>query len=318
MSILLLMQTRDRVTAQEIADLLEVSVRTVYRDMESLSAAGIPVYGEPGHDGGYRLLGGFRTRLNGLTGAEAESLFLAGLPGAAADLGLGPVVTAAHLKVLSALPEELRDRAGRIGARFHLDSATWYGEREATPHLTEVADAVWNERRLHIGYLRWAQPHAVTRTVDPLGLVLKAGQWYLVAAVAGRVRTYRISRIFQLRVLGESAVRPAEFDLGAYWADYLTGFESRRHRGTATLRLSAAVFDGLPGYFDSAVVRAARVSAGEPDAYGRREVRIPIESVRRAVPEILGLGAGAEVLAPQDLRERIAEHVAEMARIYLG
>src|SRR5882724_8126013 len=140
-SLLLLLQTRDRMTAQELADELVVSVRTVYRDVESLSTAGIPVYGEAGHDGGYRLLDGYRTRLTGLTVAEAESLFLTGIPAAAADLGLGAAVTAAQLKLMAALPAELRDRAGQVAERFHLDAPSWYRDAEHVPHLTAVANA---------------------------------------------------------------------------------------------------------------------------------------------------------------------------------
>lgn len=228
------------------------------------------------------------------------------------------MVTATQLKVLSALPPELRDRAGRIAARFHLDSAGWYSEQEAAPHLTMVANAVWNSRRLQLRYLRWAEPHVVTRTVDPLGLVLKAGQWYLVAGVDGRVRTYRISRIIDLRVLDESAERPEEFELTGYWREYLTSFDERRLGQQAVLRLSPLVFDGLPGYFEPAVVRAARAGAGAPDEHGWREVTFPIESVDRAVPDVLRLGAGAEVLTPIELRDRIAEHAAAMVRTYLS
>ncbi len=318
MSILLLLQTRDRVTAQELAEQLEVSVRTVYRDMESLSAAGIPVYGESGHEGGYRLLGGFRTRLNGMTADEADSLFLTGLPGAAADLGLSSVVTAAQLKVLSALPPELRDRAGRISERFHLDAAGWYREPESAPHLTTVANAVWAQQRLRLRYLRWAQPHVVDRTMDPLGLVLKGGQWYLVGSVNGRASTYRISRIVEVKVVDETASRPEDFDLIGYWRKYLSEFDERRLRETATLRVSPLVFDELPRYFEPAVVRAAQASAGEPDAEGWREIALPMESVEWSLPEILRLGSGAEAMGPKELRDRIAGHAAAMASRYRG
>jgi predicted DNA-binding transcriptional regulator YafY len=174
-SILLLLQTRDRMTAQELADELEVSVRTIYRDIESLSAAGVPLYGEAGHDGGYQLLNGYRTRLTGLTAGEAESLFLTGIPTAAADLGLGATVTAAQLKLMAALPPELRDRAGRIAERFHLDAPSWYRDSDDTPHLNTVAAAVWNQQTVKMHYMRWAEPYEITRVVQPHGLVLKAG-----------------------------------------------------------------------------------------------------------------------------------------------
>ncbi|MFE3188337.1 helix-turn-helix transcriptional regulator [Nocardia sp. NPDC059240] len=316
MSILLLLQTRDRVTAQELAEQLEVSVRTVYRDMESLSAAGIPVYGDPGHEGGYRLVDGFRARLNLLTADEAESLFLSGLPGAAADLGLGAIVTAANLKVMTALPPELRDRAGRVAERFHLDAPGWYTAAEPTPYLTTVADAVWNERALRFNYIRWATPHLVTRTTEPLGLILKSGNWYLVGHLDDRLRTYRISRIMELQVLDAPFTRPPDFDLAAYWAGYLESFDQRRHRDSARVRLNPETFDRLPELLDAASAQAAQDSATAQAPDGYYEVRLPIESLDRAVPDILRLGAGAEVLAPEELRCRVAAEAAEMARRY--
>ncbi|MEU5849508.1 helix-turn-helix transcriptional regulator [Saccharopolyspora shandongensis] len=316
LSILLLLQTRGRATAQELADELEVSVRTIYRDVESLSAAGVPLYGEPGHDGGYRLLDGFRTRLTGLTTDEAESLVLTGLPAAAAELGLGAVVAAAQLKLMAALPAELRDRAERITGRFHLDAPAWYRGADRTPHLTEVADAVWNNCVVRMRYLRWAEPHETTRIVQPYGLVLKAGHWYLVAGAAERIRTYRISRIVDLHVLDERFTRPAGFDLAAYWQAYLEQFDARRHRGEAIIRLSAQVLDRLPHLVEPAVAQAALRTAGTPDADGWTRVTIPIESADQALPELLKLGADAEVLAPAELRERLTTTLDALNRIY--
>src|SRR5215468_4881656 len=150
LSLLLLLQARGRMTAGQLAEELEVSVRTIYRDVDSLHSAGVPLYGEAGPEGGYQLLNGYRTRLTGLTEAEAESLFLAGLPGPAAELGLGAVVAAAQLKLMAALPAELRDRAGRISGRFHLDAPSWYRHADEAPHLAAVADAVWDERVIEV------------------------------------------------------------------------------------------------------------------------------------------------------------------------
>ncbi|MGY5013455.1 HTH domain-containing protein [Streptomyces sp. 900105755] len=162
-AILLLLQTRGRMTAAQLAAELEVSVRTVYRDVEALGAAGVPLYGDAGHAGGYRLLDGWRTRLTGLTTAEAEALFLAGAPGPAADLGLGPVLAAAQLKVRAALPPELRGHADRISGRFHLDAPGWYADADETPYLAAVAEAVWNGRALDVRYRRWREPTEVRR-----------------------------------------------------------------------------------------------------------------------------------------------------------
>ncbi|MFD8562984.1 helix-turn-helix transcriptional regulator [Streptosporangium canum] len=315
-SIMLLLQNRERMTAQELADTLEVSVRTVYRDIESLSAAGVPLYGEPGHDGGYRLLGGFRTRLTGLTTDEADSLFLTGLPMAAADLGMGAVVTAVQRKLMASLPAELRDRASRIAERFHLDAPAWYRESDRAPHLSAVAEAVWNNRSVRVRYLRWAEPREITRVVEPYGLVLKAGHWYLVAGGTEQLRTYRISRIVDLHVLDERFERPEGFDLADHWQNYLRFFDARRHQGEATLRLSPSAFYRLPHLWDSAMADAAQRTAASPDADGWIRVAVPIESIEQALPELLKLGADAEILAPAGLREHITQTLDALTRIY--
>ena len=176
-SVLLLLQSRGGLTASQLADELEVSVRTIYRDVEALSASGVPIYADRGPLGGIRLVDGYRTRLTGLTQSEAESLFLSGLPGPAAELGLGTVVAAARLKVLAALPPELRSRATRLSQRFHLDAPGWFQSSEAVPHLADLAAAVWDDHQVELRYDRGDR--IVERTVAPLGLVLKGGVWYL-------------------------------------------------------------------------------------------------------------------------------------------
>ena len=320
LSLVLLLQNRGRMTAEELAEELGVSVRTVYRDIESLSGAGIPVYGDAGHRGGYQLLDGYRTRLTGLHADEAESLFLAGLPGAAADLGLGEVLAAAQLKLTAALPAPLRDRSGRIRERFHLDALGWYREQDSPPGLAELADAVWNQHRIRVRYHRWAAPQEVERELDPYGLVLKAGVWYLVAAVAGAeqaVRTYRVSQILSLEVVAETGFeRPAGFDLAAFWRDYLDAYDARRLRLQASVRIAPAMLSALPDRLDAALVRAVQASAGPPDAEGWVTVTVPLESVELAVPTLLSLGPEVEVLAPEDLRRRVAETAAAVLARY--
>src|SRR5512143_4170325 len=153
-ALLLLLQARGRLTAAELARELEVSVRTVHRDVEALAAAGVPVYAERGPHGGIRLVDGYRTRLTGMTGDEAEALFLAGIPGPAAELGLGTVVAAAQLKVLASLPPEPRTRASRLVERFHLDAGDWFRASQPVPHLAVLSDAVWSSTRIAIDYER--------------------------------------------------------------------------------------------------------------------------------------------------------------------
>ncbi len=314
-SILLLLQSEGRMTAQELADELEVTVRTVYRDMDSLAAAGIPLYGEAGHEGGYRLVDGYRTRLTGLTTGEAESLFLTGLPSAAADLGLGASVTAAQLKLMAALPEELRDRAGRVAERFHLDAPSWYRDGDSTPHLAAVADAVWNERAIRIHYLRWAKPQDVIRVVEPYGLVFKAGRWYLVATASNATHTYRVSRIFDVQPLEVTFERDPTFDLASYWQQYLQSFDERRHVDHAVIRLSPDALSRLPEVAEPSVVDAARRSA-EPDEQGWLRVTIPVEEPNQALSELFRLAPEIEILGPQHLRAQMTETLQSLNRLY--
>lgn len=316
-SILLLLQTRSLMTARELAEELGVSVRTVYRDMESLAAAGIPLYGQAGHDGGYRLVEGYRTRLTGLTAGEAESLFLTGLPSAAADLGLGPSVTAAQLKLMAALPPELRDRAGRVAERFHLDAPSWYRDADRAPHLASVANAVWNQRAIRIRYLRWDEPHQITRDVEPYGLVLKAGRWYLVAAATNSKRTYRISRIIDCEVLDTSFERDSGFDLASYWQQYLHQFDQRRHIDRASIRFSPAAFAQLLEAAEPAVVDAARQTA-QPDDRGWLRVTIPVEGPMQALADLFRLAPDVEILGPPDLRTQMIDTLQALRRLYLG
>ncbi|MFD9392428.1 helix-turn-helix transcriptional regulator [Streptomyces sp. NPDC060000] len=306
-SILLLLQTRGRMTAAQLAEELEVSVRTVYRDVEALGAAGVPLYGDAGHAGGYRLLDGYRTRLTGLTADEAEALFLAGVPGPAAQLGLGPVLAAAQLKVRAALPPELRVHADRISGRFHLDAPGWYTDAgtDEVPYLPAVADAVWNNKILHIEYRRWREPTDVERRLEPYGLVLKAGRWYVVAGPGPR--TFRVDQILELASSDEGFTRPDDFDLAAHWTAYQRGFHQRLYqdRAEAVVRLAPGV----------ALARAVRQD-GPAGPDGWTVARVPIESVEHAHAEFLRLGADIEVLQPPELRERIARTVTELAALY--
>ncbi|MFB9903756.1 helix-turn-helix transcriptional regulator [Allokutzneria oryzae] len=316
LSLLMLLQTRGRMSASELAKALEVSPRTVYRDIESLSAAGVPVYADQGRAGGYQLLDGYRTRLTGLTGAEAEALAFTGMPGPATDLGLGAELTAAELKLMAALPPELASRAGRIRERFHLDARVWFREAEGVPRLAELANAVWGTRVVRVRYRRWGDPPEVTRTLLPLGVVLKGGVWYLVARSGERDLTYRVSRVLEVTDLGETFDRPEEFDLAGFWSEWAERFEAEQYRILARVRLSPAGMAKVPyvlGFHEKRVVRA---TAGEPDADGWVTADLPIESLEIGHTEVLKLGADAEVLAPAELRERLAATAREMLGIY--
>ncbi|GAA2093150.1 YafY family protein [Kitasatospora saccharophila] len=327
LALLLLLQNRGRCTAPELAAALEVSVRTVHRDVEALGAAGVPVLAERGRTGGYRLVDGYRTRLTGLTGDEAGALFLAGVPDAARELGLGAVLATAQLKVRAALPAELAERTRTLQDRFHLDPASWFRDAEPVPRLAEVAAAVWEQRVLRMHYRRWRGE--VHRELRPLGLVLKSALWYLVALPddpdpdtgpdtapsSPAPRTYRVSRILAAEPTGRGFERPPGFDLAAHWATVTRELTDMLHQDTAVLRVSPGALALLPAQFGAAGAEAAR-RAGPPDGEGWQRVELPVESTPVAVHDLLRLGAGAEVLGPPALRRALADEVAALAHRY--
>jgi predicted DNA-binding transcriptional regulator YafY len=313
LSLLMLLQTRGRLSAQVLAEALEVSVRTIHRDVDELSASGVPIWADRGRLGGFQLQPGWRTKVDGLTAPEAQAMFLGGLPGPASELGLGEAMASAQLKLLAALPDGWREDARRVSARFHLDPIDWYRGPSASDHLPAIAQAVWGERRIAMRYESWKGE--VSRRVDPLGLVLKAGIWYLAAQVGMGVRTYRLSNILDLEVTDEAFERPADFDLAAWWLAATKRFEKELVTDTAQLRVSAS---GLRALRDlgAAVSSAAEASASEPDESGWWRVTIPIESIAHAAAQVLRLGAQAEVLKPAALRREVVERVAAVAALY--
>jgi predicted DNA-binding transcriptional regulator YafY len=314
LSILTTLQARGRVTAPELAEACEVSVRTIYRDVDALSAAGIPVYAERGAEGGFRLLDGYRVRLNGLSLTEADALFLAGLPGPAAALGLDGAMSAAQAKLVAALPANLRAEATRMQARFHLDAPGWFGEAEEPQHLRAIADALLADRVIEIRYQSWRSEKR--RRLAPLGLVLKGGNWYLAGRVDDSVRTYRVARILDCAVLADSFARPADFDLGAYWRAATERLEAEMHPREAIVRLSPLGIKLLDALSQPYVKARLRI-ADDADASGWRTATIPVGSTDwHAAAELLRLGPEAEVLSPPELRAKMAELTQSMAGRY--
>jgi predicted DNA-binding transcriptional regulator YafY len=296
-SFLMVLQTRGQLTAEELAERLEVSERTVQRDAQALAAAGVPISSVRGPAGGYRLERGYRTKLTGLDAVEAEALFV----GPAAELGLGRELAAARLKLLASLPEELKERAGRAAQLFHVDTRGWFREEDRVPHLPVLAGALWRGRRLDLRYREGAA--VVSRRLDPLGLILKAGVWYLLAQRRGEERVYRVSRILSARERSDAYARPPEFDLAAAWAGHSEAFERSRTRIEVTVRLPR----GQVRY-----LRAARVVED-----GKRPTVVArFDGLDHAFHSLLAFGAQAEVLAPRELRNRIAASAAETAALY--
>ncbi|GHB14019.1 helix-turn-helix transcriptional regulator [Streptomyces tendae] len=315
----LLLQSRPTMTAAELARELEVSERTVTRDAQALSEAGVPVYAERGRAGGYRLVGGYRTRLTGLARGEAEALFLSGVPGALREMGLEDAASAARLKVSAALLPSLRDASRTAAQRFHLDAPNWFREPETPELLPAVADAVWDDRRVTARYRRGTDE--VVRELEPYGLVLKAGVWYVCARVAGAAgdgpfRVYRIDRFAAVEAGEERFTRDDGFDLPAFWAERAEQFARSILRAEVVVRLSERGVRALPYAVDAPAAREALEGAGAPDAEGWVTVTLPVESEDVAHTQLRALGPEVEVLAPAALRVRFARDAGRLAGLY--
>lgn len=312
----LLLQSRPSMTAAELARELEVSERTVTRDAQALSEAGVPVYADRGRAGGYRLIGGYRTRLTGLGRSEAEALFLSGVPGALREMGLEDAASAARLKVSAALLPSVRDASRSASQRFHLDAPNWFREPKTPELLPAVADAVWDDRRIVARYRRGESE--VERGLEPYGLVLKAGVWYLCARVAGpgSFRVYRIDRFTAVEAGEERFARDEEFDLPGFWDERAEQFARSILRAEVVLRVSPEGARRLPHALDPQSAREALDAAGDPDGEGWLTVTVPVESPEVAHGQLASLGPEVEVLAPAALRERLAHDAFRLARLY--
>lgn len=314
LSILMLLQSHGRLTAPALARSLEVSVRTVLRDIDQLSAAGVPVWGEPGRGGGFQLRKGWSTTLTGLTGPESQALLLAGLPAAATDLGLGAAAASARLKMVAALPAEWRQQADRVGSRLHIDPLDWYRRSETPTVLREVAAAVWNDQRIAVRYQSWRT--SSERELEPLGLVMKAGTWYLAARTAGQeaVRTYRLATISELQVLDAHFVRPRAFDLAAWWRETSARFEAELHPVQARIAVSPRALAWLRNTLTPFTPDDRATPSPLPE--GWVAVRLPIESIEHGARRLLGFGAEAQALAPTALVRAVKVDLAALQARY--
>lgn len=310
LSILILLQLRARLTAEALAEEFEVSVRTIYRDIDALSAAGIPVYGDRGPGGGFQLLDGYRTKLTGLASDEAEAMLMIGMPGPAAELGLGAAASRARGKLLAALtPGGSRD-ADRIADRFHVDPVDWYRAAEPVAHLPAIARAVLDARPVAMTYESWTGVR--DWRVEPLGLVMKGGHWYLVARGGGKVRIFRVSNIRSQSIGEEPFERPDAFDLPAYWSAEIARFERDLRPGRARIRCSPEGLRRLAelGAFGADAAR----SAGPADKDGWRETTVAVEHPERAALALIGIGEEMEVLSPEPLRTALRSLATGVAR----
>jgi predicted DNA-binding transcriptional regulator YafY len=311
LSILLLLQAHQRMTARDLAQRLEVSERTILRDMSALGSAGIPVRAERGAGGGWMLLDSYRTTLTGLKETEIQALFLTRPQRLLADLGLDKAAEVGLLKLLAALPSASRRGAQDVGQRIHVDVGGWRRAEEATPHLPILQEAVWQERRLRMVYQR-GDESVVERVVDPLGLVAKGSVWYLVAGVEGEPRSYRVSRVREAILLEEPCVRPDGFDLVGYWERSTKEFTAALPRYLATLRVEAGLLWRL-----RQGERYTQLETEEaPDAEGWSWVEMRFEEEHNAVEFILGFGDRIEIIAPDELRMQVIQRAEAILALY--
>jgi predicted DNA-binding transcriptional regulator YafY len=314
-SLVLLLQARGSSTAGALAAELGVSVRTIYRDLEALGAAGVPVITEAGPGGGCRLMEGYRFPLRGLRPDEAEALLILGVPEALRELGLDRALDAAH--------RQIRVTAGVVAERLvHLDMPRWFGGQEEVPCLRDLARALRAGHQLQFRYARQDGGDGEPRVVGPLGLVNKAGIWYLVAATGtgdsqpdGQVRVFRAGRIGAVRVLPVPWRRPADFDLAGFWARWSAEFAASRPRLQVTLRASPEAIAVFAEIFGPGV-RPALEAALRPDADGWRVVTLSFEHELAAAYRLAGFGDQVEILTPPTLRARLVTTAREILSRY--
>ncbi|MDQ1611014.1 MAG: hypothetical protein QOG00_945 [Pyrinomonadaceae bacterium] len=299
-SIVLLLQSHRHLTSRDLAGRLEVSARTIHRDMEALSGAGIPVVAERGTGGGWSLLGEYRTNLTGLNEAEIQSLFVIKPSRLLADLNLEKAAEGAFLKLLAALPSVFRRGAEYARQRIYVDVTGWNRAEETVPLLHRLQEAIWQERRVRMSYAR-GECEAVERLADPLGLVAKGSVWYLVAAVDGEVRSYRVSRVERVEGLDEPCRRPPDFDLAKFWERSAAEYRAHLPSYRARVRVRREIVARMPY-----AGRFARIErTGEVDADGWVEVWLKFDVEEMACEYALSFGTQLEVLEPASLREKV-------------
>lgn len=310
LSILLLLQTRGQVPAAELAERLEVSVRTVYRDVDALSAAGVPVWAERGRHGGINLLPGYRTDVTGLTSDEARALFVLSSQGAHDALGLGGAIGSALRKVMAALPAPHRPAAERTSERILVDPARWLRVAPDAVDLGELQRAVFADRRLALRYRHSGSAAPNDYTVDPYGLVSKAGVWYLVADLAAEPRLFRVERVLAATAEDGPVRRRPGLGLADVWAVLREQVERRPVRARVVVRVRQARVDMV-----------LRIHAGlllappKPAEGGWAELEFGFEAIA-ATRMLLPYGTDLEVLSPPEARAELARAAAEVAELY--
>lgn len=312
LSIVLLLQTHHQMTSRDLASRLEVSERTIHRDMEALSGAGIPITAARGMGGGWSLLGDYRTSLTGLTETEMQTLFLTTPGKLLADLKLEKAAHGALLKLLASVPSTLRKSAERARERIYVDVAGWSRREEAVPFLPVLQEAIWLERKLSIAYERGEGCDPVERRIDPFGLVAKGSVWYLVGSVDGALRTYRVSRISRAEVLSEDAAIPDDFNLAGYWEKSASLFKANVPNYLATFWAAPEIVARLP--FGGRFARVTETAEFDDRAW--RKVLIGFDVEEMACEFAVSFGPSLEVIEPQTLREKVLDMTKATLRFY--
>ena len=302
LSALLLLQAHGRLSGRELAERLEVSARTVHRDMEALSASGVPVYALRGAQGGWQLDEGWRTQVPGLDEVELRALLMS-QPRIIGDTRLAAAAERALGKLMAAMPGGMREQAASIRQRLYVDTTAWRGTTENLAMLPVVQEAVTHDRKLRITYQK-PRAESSVRVVDPLGLVAKGTTWYLVAQTRDGLRTFRVSRIQAAQVLEKECQRPPNFDLGEHWRASTERFREGWQKIEVTLKLEEKTAASMKRW-----VGMEEIAKGD----GWETVRMKFDHPGEAMFVVLGMGKGVEVLEPDSLRERVGEEIEAMA-----
>jgi predicted DNA-binding transcriptional regulator YafY len=308
LSIMLILQAQGKTTTFALAETLEVSRRTILRDVEALSIAGVPIHADAGHGGGVYLDEHYRVSLTGLKEAEVRALFVSARHGPLQDVGLGAAAEATLLKLFAALPSLHRQEAERMQQRIHLDPAWWWHKGDTLPHLETLKTAVFDDYRVRVRYER-GSGDVVERILDPYSLVAKANVWYLIARREDELRTYRVSRFVEVAMMDEYFERDATFDLAQYWHSHTSAFVANLPTFDFTLRLAAGRLQFLKLY------ASGRYTIRETSPDGATSlIDMRLSSLDEARMLVLGLGTDAEIIKPDELREAVLLQAQEIAK----
>jgi predicted DNA-binding transcriptional regulator YafY len=315
LSILMLLQARGQMSALALSQALEVSARTIVRDIDQLSAAGVPVYAQRGRQGGFKLREGWSTHLTGLTEPESQALLLAGLPAAATELGLGAAAAGARLKMLASLPAAWRDQAHRVGQCLHIDALDWHRQAEAPEALRTLAQAVWLSRCVQVRYQSWQAQ--TTKTLEPWGLVLKAGVWYALARTADNpgLRIYRVSNMLEIQSSPQRFKRKPGFDLARAWQSATQQFEAGQYPLQARVWVSPRAMQWLTNARTPCTPLTPRGLAPHPHW---RALGLSMESIEHGARQVLGWGGEVQVAQPLALRRRVVALAKAVADLHAG